>query len=70
MEGGVHALRFRPDPTTRRRLEEIIAAESECCAFLDLKLREDEDELVLTIAAPADGQPVAEELALAFGGSK
>jgi hypothetical protein len=68
---GKHTLHFRPDPTTRRRLEEIVAAEAECCSFLDLKLTEHEGELILTLAAPEDGQPIADELAAAFaGGSK
>ena len=65
-EDGRHLLRFRPDPSIRRRLEEIVAAESECCSFLDLDLREEGQQLVLEIAAPADAEPVAEELALAF----
>ncbi len=67
-EDGRHTLRFRPDPTTRRRLEEIVAAEAECCSFLDLDLAEHGDELVLTVAAPEAGQPVADELALTFAG--
>jgi hypothetical protein len=67
---GKHTLRFRPDPTTRSRLEEIVAAEAECCSFLDLKLTEYEGELILTLAAPEDGQPIADELAATFvGGS-
>ena len=65
---GGHTLRFRPDPTTRRRLEEIVAAEAECCSFLDLDLTERGGELVLTLAAPEAGQPVADELAIAFVG--
>jgi hypothetical protein len=70
-EGGTHTLRFRPDPATRRRLEEIVAAEADCCSFLDLDLTERDGELILTLAAPEDGQPIANELAAAFaGGSK
>jgi hypothetical protein len=65
---GKHTLRFRPDRMTRRRLEEIVAAEAECCSFLDLKLTEHEGELILTLAAPEDGQPIADELAAAFVG--
>jgi hypothetical protein len=64
---GRHLLRFRADSGTRRRLEEIVAAEAECCAFLDLALEERDDELLLSIAAPPDGQAVADELAAAFG---
>jgi len=67
-EGGRHRLRFHADTGTRRRLQDIVAAEAECCAFLDLSLSEEGADLVLSIAAPADGQAVADELARAFGG--
>jgi hypothetical protein len=66
VEGSRHLLRFRADALTRARLEEIVAAEAECCSFLDLSLGEDAGELVLSIAAPADGRPIADELAGAF----
>ncbi len=65
-EGDSHLLRFRSDAKTRRRLESIVAAEAECCAFLDLSLREDGDELIFSIAAPGDGQATADALAAAF----
>lgn len=65
-EGECHLLRFRSDPATRRRLEDIVAAEAKCCSFLDLSLTESGDELVLAIAAPAAGRPVADQLAQAF----
>ncbi len=65
-DAGRHTLRFHPDSTTRRRLDEIIAAEAECCSFLDLDLAERDGELMLTLAAPKDGQPIADELAAAF----
>ena len=65
-DGDEHVLRFRSDAQTRRRLEEIVAAEARCCSFLDLTLEEQDGELVLTLAAPADGQPVADQLAAAF----
>ncbi|MFI5028496.1 MAG: hypothetical protein ACHQCF_05885 [Solirubrobacterales bacterium] len=63
-----HVLRFRSEAATRRRLEEIVAAEAECCSFLDLELSDEGGELVLSIRAPAEGRPVADELAAAFGG--
>jgi hypothetical protein len=69
VEDGRHVLRFRADATTRERLDAIVAAEADCCSFLDLSLVEDADELVLTIAAPDDAQPVADDLALAFVGA-
>lgn len=63
---GVHNLRFRNDDTTRRRLELIADAEGQCCSFLDLSINERDGQLVLTIAAPEGGEPVAEALAGAF----
>jgi hypothetical protein len=61
-----HLLRFRSDPRTRERLEGIIAAEAECCAFLDLSLEQDGDDLVLAVAAPEAGQQTADGFAMAF----
>jgi len=66
--GGSHVLRFRDDEETRRHLAEIVAAEAECCSFLDLDLSEREGELILTVSAPEDGRAIADELAAAFGG--
>jgi hypothetical protein len=40
IDGNRHLLRFRADAGTRRRLENIIAAETKCCAFLDLSVSE------------------------------
>jgi MerR family copper efflux transcriptional regulator len=69
--GETRLLRFRRAEETRRRLAEIVAAEAECCPFLDLDLHERDGELVLTVAAREDGQVLADELASAFmGGSR
>jgi len=67
-EGKRHLLRFRSDETTRKHLEKIAAAEAECCPFLDLALEERGGELIFSIAAPKEGQAVADELAAAFAG--
>jgi hypothetical protein len=69
IDGSRHMLRFRASEETRRSLKAIVAAEAECCSFLDLSLSAQNDELVLSIVAPKDGQAVADELALAFGGA-
>jgi len=66
VEDGCHLLRFRADAATRKRLEGIIAAEAECCAFLDLSLDEKGGELTLSIAAPRHAQALADGLAGAF----
>lgn len=68
VEGGRYLLRFRDDATTRGRLRAIVAAEAECCSFLELALGEEAGELVLSISAPEDAEPVADELARAFAG--
>ena len=39
-DGSHWRLRFRADAETRRRLKAIVAAEAQCCAFLDLTLWE------------------------------
>jgi hypothetical protein len=51
-DGDAQVLRFRADPGTRRRLEGLVAAESECCPWLDLDLTRGDDELVLRVTAP------------------
>lgn len=61
-----HLLRFQASATARRRLDDIVAAEAECCSFLDLSLSEEEDQLVLSITAPEDVGAFADELAAAF----
>jgi hypothetical protein len=66
-DGDRHLLRFRPGAGTRGRLEKLVAAEAECCPFLDLSLSEEEGgELVLSIAASQDARALADELARAF----
>lgn len=68
-DGEHHLLRFRSGSDTRRRLEAIVAAEAKCCSFLGLAIEEEGGELVLSISAPLDGQPIADELAAAFAGA-
>lgn len=68
-ERGQAELRFRAAPGVRARLEAIVAVEARCCAFLDLRLEDRADAHVLTIRAPAGGEPVMGELVEAFGGA-
>ncbi|HEX2097228.1 MAG TPA: hypothetical protein VHF50_07670 [Solirubrobacterales bacterium] len=66
-EGNRHLLRFHDTAGTRLRLEEIVAAEAECCSFLDLDLKQDSNGLLLSIAAPAGAaMAVADGLAASF----
>jgi hypothetical protein len=59
-------LRFRADQATRERLDAIIAAESQCCAFLRFELTEDGGELVLSVTAPEGAEPLAWDLVNSF----
>ncbi len=65
-DGDRHLLRFTGDATNRRRLEQLVAAESQCCPFLELALSEAHGELTLSIAASLDGQSFADGLAIAL----
>ena len=65
---GRAVLRFRPDPSVRERVESLVAAESECCAFLDFELEHRDDATVLTISAPSGGAEMVHELAAALAG--
>lgn len=60
-------LRFALD--ARERLDDVVAAESRCCAFLDMNVTHRGDALVLTIVAPAGAEPVMTGLAAAFAGN-
>jgi hypothetical protein len=68
LEPGRAVLRFRPDAAIRERVEAIVAAESECCAFLDFGLEHGEDASVLTISAPNGGAEMVHELVSALAG--
>jgi hypothetical protein len=51
----------------RARVDVIVAAESECCAFLAMRVSDEPDAIVLTIQAPNDAAPVLAQLVDAFG---
>jgi hypothetical protein len=59
-------LRFAAGIGVRARVEAIVAAESECCAFLDMRVSDEPDSVVLTIDAPEDAELVLAELVDAF----
>ena len=62
-------LRFRPGRATRARVEKIVAAESECCAFMDFDLSDTDDAITLTITAPKGGEETVHLLAGLFAGA-
>lgn len=59
-------MRFRHSSETRDKLRTIVAQEAECCAFLDLSLEADDDELVLTLRAPEEARPIVDDLIGSF----
>jgi MerR family copper efflux transcriptional regulator len=65
-EEGGSLIRFRPDCDTKSRLVGLVAAERECCPFLELSLAEDGQGLTLSIEGPADAEPVIAEIVSAL----
>ena len=66
---GTHAtLRFAAGPGVRERVTSVVAAESACCAFLAMQVRDEPDAVVLDITAPEDAELVLHELVDAFRG--
>jgi hypothetical protein len=67
---GTHAqLSFAAAASVRDRVEAIVAAESLCCAFLDMTVSDEPDLVVLTIDAPEGAELVLAELVDAFRGT-
>jgi hypothetical protein len=66
-DGARAELRFAARAGVRDRVAAIVAAETECCAFLDMRVADEPDAVVLSIAAPDGAEPVLAELVDAFG---
>jgi len=67
-DDGRVVLRFRGNSAIRERVEALVAAERECCAFLDFRVEHGPDAIVLTISAPDGGAEMLHEFALTFAG--
>jgi hypothetical protein len=61
LPGGVR-LTFQAGEDTARRLHDLVAAESQCCAFLEMDLRASETRLELDITGPEDARPIIDDL--------
>src|SRR5690348_14133862 len=59
-------LRFGAGAGIRDRLEAVVAAESQCCAFLTMRVHVEPDAVLLTISAPEGAEAVLSELVDAF----
>jgi hypothetical protein len=64
--GGVR-LRFRALPGVAAELDDLVAAERDCCAFADWSVERASGEIVLTVSAAGEGAPAIRELFAAFG---
>jgi hypothetical protein len=62
-------LRFRCESGTRERLAAVVAAEAECCPFLNMTLTDEPDAIELIIDAPTGAEPVLDDLVAAFTGT-
>jgi hypothetical protein len=63
-------VRLRPSARTRERVAAFVAAESRCCPFLRMELRDDPDTLTLTVEGPAGSEAVVHELLAALSGEE
>jgi hypothetical protein len=68
VHGPIAELRFHARAGTHDRLAAVVEAEADCCAFLDMDLREDAGGLVLTIGGPDGAESVVGDLVSAFRG--
>jgi hypothetical protein len=64
------SVRFAADAGIPERLARIVAAESECCAFLAMWVSDQPDGVVLTIEAPEGAELAAQEIVDAFRGER
>jgi hypothetical protein len=61
-------LYFSAGAGIRERVQAVAAAESQCCAFLTMRVSDEPDAVVLTIDAPDGAEVVLTELVDAFRG--
>jgi hypothetical protein len=54
IDGGIR-LRFGPDPTVARRLEDLVAGERACCSWASWTVRPSADATIVEATAPGDG---------------
>ena len=55
---GGERLTFAGGEATERELDEVIAAEARCCAFLRMELRRSSNRLVLEVTGPPEAGPI------------
>ena len=58
LEPGRVTTTYPPDPAIAERLDALIAAEAECCAFLEFDVRRSADSLVVELRYPPEFEPM------------
>ncbi|MBA2729762.1 MAG: hypothetical protein H0U48_03305 [Euzebyaceae bacterium] len=66
IDGGLRA-RFRNAPGIEQRVRDLVAAESQCCAFLRFHVHHDGQAVVLDITGSVDAQPAIKQFFPALG---
>ena len=51
---------YPPDPQLLKRLEDLIAAEAECCAFLEFTIQAGTDQTIVQLSFPEEARPLIE----------
>jgi MerR family copper efflux transcriptional regulator len=59
---GGERLVFEDDAEIEAELRDLIAAEAQCCPFLEMELRRVGETLELDVTGPAEARPIIEEL--------
>lgn len=58
VEGGVVVSTYPPDPEVAQRLDELIAAEAECCTFLSFEVRPSPEGIEVSLRYPPGFEPM------------
>ncbi len=53
---------YPPDPQLLQQLRHLIAAEAECCAFLNFTIHEQEAQTVVELAFPPEARSLVEQV--------
>lgn len=65
-DGASAVLRFSGGPELHERLKAIVAAEAECCPFLDLDLSDGKEALELSVRGPSEAEEIVRAMVEAF----
>lgn len=64
IDGG-QRLAFNADGDTADQIDRLVAAEAECCPFLQIDVRRDGELVIVDVTGPVDAQPIIEQFFIA-----